>query len=191
MTVTWNNRKLASVLCLAGAEGDGSLWVVSKTMKYGPAPEWTGRHVSANSKSELKHHWPSGPLFSPCSDPDTEASEWSFDSTAEFHRHLSLPIYSALGFPQHVHQHSYFPCEKWEWERKVNSCVNSNPLLGVWKGVLEHPNFCNPFLFALEHAMLCEICSTKRLARGERKCLGKKERCKVKTEPDKKIIARI
>lgn len=41
MTVIWNNRKLASVVNLAGAEGDGdgSLWAVSKAMKYSPAPE--------------------------------------------------------------------------------------------------------------------------------------------------------
>lgn len=37
----WSNRKLASVVNLAGAEGDGdgSLWAVSKAVKYSPAPE--------------------------------------------------------------------------------------------------------------------------------------------------------
>lgn len=112
MTVTWNNRKLAPVTYLAGAEGGGYLWVVSKGMKHNPVSEWTGRHISAYSKSKIKHHGPSGPLFSPWSDPNTEALEWCFDSTAEFHWHLSLPIYSAVGFPQRIHQHSDFTCEK-------------------------------------------------------------------------------
>lgn len=98
----------------------------------------------------------------------------------------SLPMYSAVGFPQLIHQQSHFPCEKWEWERKVNSCINSNPLLGVWKGVVENPSFYSSLLFSLEYAMFCEICSAKRLQRGERKCIGRKERCKVKPEPDKK-----
>lgn len=185
MTVTWNNRNLASVMYLAGTEGDGSLWAVSKTLIYSPAPEWTGRHISAYSKSKFNHHWPSGPLFSPCSDSNTESLEWS-DFTAEFHWHPSLPMYSAVGFPQLIHQQSHFPCEKWEWERKVNSCINSNPLLGVWKGVVENPSFYSSLLFSLEYAMFCEICSAKRLQRGERKCIGRKERCKVKPEPDKK-----
>ena len=155
MTVTWNNRKLASVVYLAGADADGSLWAVSKTMKYIPAPEWTGRHVSPYSKSRFKHHWLSGPPFSPCSDLNAEALDGSFDSAAEFHWHLNLPIYSAVGFPHHIHQHSDFPCEQQEREGKVNFCMNSKPLLGVWEGVLENPNFAT--LFCLSWNMQCFV----------------------------------
>lgn len=54
MTGTWNNRKLASVIYLAGAEGDGSLWAVSKTMKYSPAPEWTGRYISPTQQIKVQ-----------------------------------------------------------------------------------------------------------------------------------------
>lgn len=184
MTLTWNNRKLASVMYLAGAEGDGTLWAVSKTMKYIPAPEWTGRHISAYSKSRFKYHWPSRPLLSACSDPNAEAFEWSFDSTVEFYWNLFYYLFSC-GLSQHIHQHWYFPCEKWEWERKVNPCINSDPLLGVWKAVLENPNFCNHIYFILEYVIFCKICSAKWSARDERKSLGEKKQCKVKQEPHK------
>lgn len=69
---------------------------------------------------------------------------------------------------------------------RVNSCVNFSPPLVVWKKELENPNFGNSFIFALEYARLCEICSVKWLAKGERQSRGKKKRREVKVKPYKK-----
>lgn len=98
MTVTC--KKLASLTWLAGAERDGSLWVVSKNVKYSPACEQTQRCISAYSKPSFKHHWPSGPLL-------RSKILWSFfDPTVEFHWHLSLPTIQLWAFSsKHTSMH--------------------------------------------------------------------------------------
>lgn len=56
---------------------------------------------------------------------------------------------------------------------RVNSCINFNPVLVVWRRVLENPDIGNSFFFALEYARFCEICSAKWLAKDERQSQGK------------------
>lgn len=134
MTVTC--KKLASLTWLAGAERDGSLWVVSKNVKYSPACEQTQRCISAYSKPSFKHHWPSGPLL-------RSKILWSFfDPTVEFHWHLSLPTIQLWAFSsKHTSMRiSLVKNEREKWTPTLTWTLS-------WesgKGMLENPKFCNP-----------------------------------------------
>lgn len=116
----------------------------------------------------------------------TETSEWSFYPIVEFHWHLSLTTYSAACFPQHIHQYLYFYPEKWWRERKINPCINSSPLLRVWKGILQNQMFTTPFcLLWNKFFFFFLICSAKLLAK-DKVSRKEKKKCKVRTELEEK-----
>lgn len=115
----------------------------------------------------------------------TETSEWSFYPIVEFHWHLSLTTYSAACFPQHIHQYLYFYPEKWWRERKINPCINSSPLLRVWKGILQNQMFTTPFCLLWNNFFFFLICSAKLLAK-DKVSRKEKKKCKVRTELEEK-----
>lgn len=86
-----------------------------------------------------------------------------------------FPSVQLWAFPNRVTS-VHISLEENGYER-VNSCINFNLLLVVWRRVLENPDFGNSFFFALEYAQFCEICSEKWLEKGERKSQGKAKKC--------------